>query len=122
MRLATQGLFLFKDTLYKQIDGVTMGCPLGPTLANFFMAHMENQLLCNGTEASPKLYLSYIDDIFAIFDNDQSCTKFLEKLNTQHPNIKFIFEQAKNTIPFLDAIEQKLPVQRTISSKKKLLI
>ena len=32
MRLATQGLFLFKDTLYKKIDGVTMGCPLGPTL------------------------------------------------------------------------------------------
>ena len=28
MRLATQGLFLCKDTLYKQIDGVIMGCPL----------------------------------------------------------------------------------------------
>ena len=100
------------------------------------------------------------------FDNDQSCTKFLEKLNTQHPNIKFTLEQAKNTIPFLDveikidldkfdtwtwrkpsntklllnfnaflsqilgkkvlvcvfSIEQKLSVQRTISSKNKLLI
>ena len=84
MRLATQGLFLYKDTLHNQIDGVTMGCPLGPTLANFFMAHMENQLLCNDPEASPKLYLRYIDDIFTIFENDQSCTKFLEKLNTQH--------------------------------------
>ena len=72
MRLATQGLFLYKETLYKQIDGVIMGCPLGPTLANFFMAHMENQLLCNDPETSPKLYLRYIDDIFAIFDNDQS--------------------------------------------------
>ena len=79
-----------------------MGCSLGPTIANFFMAHMENQLLCNDPEASPKLYLRYIDDIFAIFDNDQSCTKFLERFNTQHPNIKFTLEQAKNTIPFLD--------------------
>ena len=87
MRLATQGLFLYKDTLYKQNHGVTMGCPLGPTLANFFTAHMENQLLCNDPEASPKLYLRYIDEIFAIFDNDQSRTKFLKKLNTQHPNI-----------------------------------
>ena len=56
----------------------------------FFMAHIENQLLCNDPESSPKLYLRYIDDIFAIFDNDQSCTKFLEKLNTQHPNIKLL--------------------------------
>ena len=30
MRLATQRLFLYKDTLYKQIDGVTMGCSLEP--------------------------------------------------------------------------------------------
>ena len=111
MRLATQGLFLYKDTLYKQIDGVTLGCPLGQTLANFFMTHMEKQLLCNDPEASPKLYLRYIDDIFAIFDNDQSCTKFMEKLNTQHPNIKFTLEQAKNTIPFLD-VEIKINLNK----------
>ena len=72
---------------------------------------MENQLLCNDQEASPKLYLRYIDDIFAIFDNDQSCTKFLEKLNTQHPNIKFTLEQAKNTIPFLD-VEIKINLDK----------
>ena len=59
----------------------------------------------------PKLYLRYIDDIFAIFDNDQSCTKFLEKLNTQHPNIKFTLEQAKNTIPFLD-VEIKINLDK----------
>ena len=59
-----------------------MGCPLEPTLTNIFMAHMENQLLCYEAESSPKLYLRYIDDIFALFDDDQSCTKFLEKLNT----------------------------------------
>ena len=43
-RLATQGLFSYKDILYKQVDGITMGCSLGPTLAHFFVAHMENQL------------------------------------------------------------------------------
>ena len=111
MRLATQGLFLYKDTLYKQIDEVTIGCPPRPTLANFFMAHMENQLLCNDPEASPKLYLRYIDDIFAISDNEQSCTKFLEKLNPQHPNIKFTLEQAKNTISFFD-VEIKINLDK----------
>ena len=63
---------------------------------------MKNQLLCNDLEASPKMYLKYIDDILAKFDNHLSCTKFLEKLNTQHPNIKFTLKQAKNPIPFLD--------------------
>ena len=36
--------FLYKDTLYKQIDGITMSCALRPTLARFFIAHMDIQL------------------------------------------------------------------------------
>ena len=36
MFIATQGIFMFDGKLYKQIDGVTMGNPLGPTLAKFF--------------------------------------------------------------------------------------
>ena len=38
MKIATQGYFLHKNILYQQIDGVIMGSPLGPTLANFFLA------------------------------------------------------------------------------------
>ena len=41
MFLTTQGLFMYKNKLYKQIDGVTLGCPLGPTLANFFLVGIE---------------------------------------------------------------------------------
>ena len=37
MFMATQRLFMYNDKLYKQIDGVTMESPLGPTLANFFL-------------------------------------------------------------------------------------
>ena len=35
LNLATKGIFLYKDKLYQQIDGVSMGSPLGPTIANF---------------------------------------------------------------------------------------
>ena len=35
MKLAIQGMFLYNDELFKQIDGVAMGSPLVPTLANF---------------------------------------------------------------------------------------
>ena len=69
LRLANQGMFLYKDKLYQQHDGVSMGSPLAPTLANFFLAHIENKLLGKQLDFHPKLYSRYVDDIFAVFDN-----------------------------------------------------
>ena len=37
-------IFLFNGLLYQQIDGVAMGSPLGPLLANVFMSHVEKLL------------------------------------------------------------------------------
>ena len=48
----------------------------------------------------PKLLCStYIDDVFAIFDNN--CNEFLKVLNRQH-NIKFTVEKTTNSFYFLD--------------------
>ena len=33
--------FLFNGCYYEQLDGVAMGSPLGPTLANIFLCHWE---------------------------------------------------------------------------------
>ena len=33
--------FIFGNSLYRQIDGVAMGSPLGPTLANAFSCYYE---------------------------------------------------------------------------------
>ena len=33
--------FLFNGTYYEQVDGVVMGPPLGPTLANIFLCYWE---------------------------------------------------------------------------------
>ena len=33
--------FIFKGTYYDQVDGVAMGSPLAPVLANLFMGHHE---------------------------------------------------------------------------------
>ena len=70
MKLATQGMFLYNGKLFKPIDGEAMGSPLGPTLANFFLAILENKLLNNTNGFYPKIYLQYVDDIFAIFDDN----------------------------------------------------
>ena len=50
----------------------------------------------------PKLNVRYIDDVFAVFDDVNACSSFLNILNSQHDNIKFIIEKSTNTLQFLD--------------------
>ena len=45
MHLTTQGMFLYNNKLYQQIDGVAMGCHLEPTKVNFFLDHMKTIML-----------------------------------------------------------------------------
>ena len=49
LRAATKDqLFIFNGRLYEQADGVPMGSPLGPLLANVFMRSIEERLEHNG--------------------------------------------------------------------------
>ena len=46
LSLATKNLdFIFDRTLYKQIDGLGISSPLGPTLANTFLVYFKKNLL-----------------------------------------------------------------------------
>ena len=57
--------FLFDRELYRQVDGVAMGSPLGPTLANIFLCHYEDIWLPNySLECKSSYYKGYVDDIF----------------------------------------------------------
>ena len=81
-----------------------MGGPLGPTLANFFLANLEKHKMFSvcSHQHRPKLYLRYIDDVFAIFDKSQSYTPFFDFINALHRNLEFTVEVATNSLPFLD--------------------
>ena len=98
--------FIFSDQLYHQIDGVAMGSPLGPTLANIFMCALEQNFLTNcPSEFQPILYRRYVDDTYCIFENINQVESFLEYLNSQHPNIKFTHEvEENNSLAFLDVL------------------
>ena len=98
--LSTGGLFMYKDRLFKQIDGVTMGSPLGPSLANFFLAHIETKLFESDFEYKPRIYMRYVDDIFVVFSHDCNFELFFNLLNSPHDNIKFTYEEGFDTIPF----------------------
>ena len=60
--------FMFNDVYYKQVDGVAMGSPLGPTLANLFVVYYESKWLENcPPQFKPQFYRRYMDDIFVMF-------------------------------------------------------
>ena len=61
-------LFLFNGTYYMQVEGLGMGLPLGPTVANIFLCHHEEAWIRDCPAAfAPAKYFSYIDDTFVIF-------------------------------------------------------
>ena len=98
--------FSFDGTVYQQVDGVVMGSPLGPSLANAFFAHDE-QIWLNDCpdEFKPVYYKRYVDDIFVLFRSTHHLEKFNEYLNTKHANIKFTNEKEVNaSLPFLDLL------------------
>jgi len=75
--------FSFNNNMLWQIDVVAMGSPLGPALANIFVGHQEEKLfnVVNRLLA----YLRYVDDKFAVFNNEDDCNAFLCHLNSLHP-------------------------------------
>ena len=54
--------FTFNDKIYKQIDGVSMGSPLGPLLANIFMTELEKDIIQKLIDKKfIKFYSRYVD-------------------------------------------------------------
>ena len=105
----SQTHFLFNGEYYDQVDGVAMGSPLGPVLANLFMSVHEKKWLHHYQGPPVRFYKRYVDDIFLMFDCKDHAYEFLEYLNKQHPCIKFTVEDEQNgKIPFLDVLVSKL--------------
>ena len=68
---------MFNDRFYKQVDGVSMGSPLGPVLANIFLCHNEVRWLKEcPKQFKPIYYKRYVDDIFTLFTSKEQVKKF----------------------------------------------
>ncbi|XP_047504100.1 uncharacterized protein LOC125049061 [Pieris napi] len=99
----TSGYLMWKDEFYVQVDGVAMGSPVSPIVADIFMEDFEERALAN-TPVKPRLYKRYVDDTFVVLPNDK-ISAFLAHLNSIHKNIKFTVEQENNNcLPFLDIL------------------
>ena len=95
--------FLLNGKFYSQIDGIAIGSPLAPVLANIFIGFYESKWLSEYNLNKPKVYLRHVDNILAAFDKEQDSLNFLNFLNNTHANIKFTTEkQVNHSIAFFD--------------------
>ena len=103
---AKDAFFLFNGKYYKQVDGVAMGSPLGPTLANIFLCHWEEIWLKRCPEQfAPQHYNRYMDDTFLLFSCEDHVKIFFRYINSRHKKMSFTYEvENDNCLSFLDVL------------------
>ena len=93
--------FSFDGNIFRQVNGVAMGSPLGPVIANIFMVELEKRLIPTMSDKI-SLWFRYVDDTFTFIKRGQ-VDNVIEILNGFHENINFTFEkETENSISFLD--------------------
>ena len=107
---------------YDQTDGIAMGSPLAPVLANLFMGHHEKIWLENHQGPEVIFHRRYVDDTSCLFNNKHGALLFFEYINSQYRNSKFTMEKEENhQLPFLDVLiddgQSEFPVTSVFRKK-----
>ncbi|VDQ03208.1 unnamed protein product [Trichobilharzia regenti] len=110
----------FDNTLYRQIDGVAMGSPLSPVLADIFMSNLEKTKLNHAIDQTTS-YCRYVDDAFVVCNNESHASYLIRLFNIAHANIVFTMGRENDgKFHFLDIAMQRLEdgcLQRSIYRK-----
>ncbi|CAF3650056.1 unnamed protein product [Rotaria sp. Silwood1] len=104
--------FLFDNNLYDQVDGVSMGSPLAPLLAEIFLQDFEKKHSSTFTSMGIVYWKRYVDDTFVLIDSTFSAKDICTKLSQFQKSIKFTCEEEAantNTVSFLNILIQKQP-------------
>ena len=92
--------YIFESRIYVQTDGIALGSPLGPVLADIFMIQLENSLLPNLTNYIT-FWKQYVDDTIC-FVKTATAEFITSVLNSFDKNIQITFEEENDeTVPFL---------------------
>ena len=101
----TMNSFEFNGNFFDQISGVAMGTKMGPSYANLFMGHLEQQILSDYTGPSPEHLYRYIDDyVGATNMTKEELEAFITYANQYHPSIKFTSSISTESLSFLDIL------------------
>ena len=74
LKATTEVEFSFDGVMYCQIDGVAIGSPLGPVLTNIIVGFCESKV---EQTRWPLMYNRFVDDMFAVFNNEEESHTFL---------------------------------------------
>ena len=109
LNMATSGThFYFNNKYYEQHNGVAMGSPLAPVIADIFMIHLEKKLMKKLKKAGVIWYKRYVDDTFLIIHKNAKIYKIAKILNSLHKDIQFTSAQEQNNkLPFLDVLVRR---------------
>ena len=92
--------------MYRQVDGISIGSALGPTMAGIFVGFYEVDLFSK--YKAPEVYFCYGDNTFCVFEGETKDGEFFSHLNSMHPELRFTLEKGNNsTLPFLDVLVWK---------------
>ena len=96
--------FTYNKKVFIQTDGVAMGSPLGPVLADIFLIELEKTLLPDIYILYVKFWIGYEDDTIS-YVKIGSIKHTLPSWNSFEENIQFTFGyENKSTLPFLDVL------------------
>ena len=99
----SQNYSTFRDQTYQQTDGLAIGNKLSPMLSELFMRRFENDI--KELDWFPKIWLRYVDDVFAVVKKDEMDKIFWNLNSTKYSNIQFtIEEEVDRKLPFLDIL------------------
>ena len=96
LNLCTKSVpFTFDGNIYLQNDGVAMGSPLEPVLANIFMVELERVVKPTPMDKM-KCWTRFIDDTLSYIKKD-SIDHVLKMLNGFHRNIQSTYEVKRDS-------------------------
>ena len=81
--------------IYWQEEGLAMGLPLTPVLANIYMEYFEEMAL-GSTSLKPSMWLRYIDDTFLLWPHQEDVQILFDHMNSIRPSIQFTMEKEQD--------------------------
>ena len=112
-------VFQFGGNIYEQTEGIAMGSPIAPLMADVCMNWVLNEV--SSFNPKPYIILRYVDDLFCVFNCERDLEMFFDKINTIHANIQFTKElEQNNQLPYLDVLVTRTDVKfKTTVFRKK---
>lgn len=98
MFICNSNYFRYGSTVFKQLDGIAMGCNAAVHFANIYLDSFDHRF-------APlfKFYCRYIDDLFFIFEGPEfQLLSIFNQMNAFIPDIHLSFQRSTASVDFLD--------------------